>query len=135
MGRHRQRHCLTRGALRLFERPSLKLPPHLLGRLVLAQSDVNRVTQEVVCSPGQIGDLGDKLRLDRRPSRRRAGTSAVLLEPGGNASGYGAPPGNVIAIRNRRAWTSISRHPGLVPRSDDRSRLNADHSLRTIERR
>ena len=40
------------------------LPPNIIGRLVLAQADVNRVSQEVVGRPGQIGDLGDKLRLD-----------------------------------------------------------------------
>jgi hypothetical protein len=37
--------------------------PHLRRRLVLAQPDVNRVPQEVVSRPGQIGDLGDQLRL------------------------------------------------------------------------
>ena len=42
---------------------------------VLAKSDVNRVSQQVVGRPGQIGDLGDKLRLDpmhAREHKRRA---------------------------------------------------------------
>jgi hypothetical protein len=34
------------------------------SRRVLAEADVNRVTQETVGRPGQIGDLRDKLRLD-----------------------------------------------------------------------
>jgi hypothetical protein len=45
------------------------LAPHLIGRLVLAQSDVNRVPQKVVGGPGQIGDLGDELWLDPMNAR------------------------------------------------------------------
>ena len=50
--------------LRLIGGSPLTLAPDLLGRLVLAQPDVNRMPEEVVSGPGQIGDLGDKLRLD-----------------------------------------------------------------------
>jgi hypothetical protein len=42
----------------------LARPPNLLGWLVFPQADVNRVSQEIVGRPGQIGDLGDKLGLD-----------------------------------------------------------------------
>jgi hypothetical protein len=40
------------------------LSPHLTGRLVLPQPDVNRVPQQIVGRPGQKGDLSDKLRFD-----------------------------------------------------------------------
>jgi hypothetical protein len=46
------------------------LPPHLLRWLVLAQPNINRVTQEVVGRPRQIGDLGDKFRLDPMHARQ-----------------------------------------------------------------
>jgi hypothetical protein len=39
----------------------LPLAPNLIGRLVFAQPDINRVSQEVVGRPSQIGDLGDNL--------------------------------------------------------------------------
>jgi hypothetical protein len=42
---------------------------HLVGRLVFPQPDVNRVPQEAVGRPGQIGDLDDQLRLERSQSR------------------------------------------------------------------
>jgi hypothetical protein len=57
---------------------ALSLPPYLIGRLVLAETDVNRVAQEVVGRPCQKGDLGDKFRLDpmnARQHKRRAETS------------------------------------------------------------
>ena len=41
----------------------------------MAQPDIDRVAQEVVGRPGQIGDLDDKLRLDpvhARKNERRA---------------------------------------------------------------
>ena len=56
---------------------TLALPPYLIGRLVLAETDVNRMAQEVVGRPCQIGDLGDKFRLDpmnARQHKRRAET-------------------------------------------------------------
>jgi hypothetical protein len=47
---------------------------HLIGRLVLAEADVNGVTQEAIGGPSQIGDLGDKLWLDpMRGDPRAAG--------------------------------------------------------------
>ena len=39
-------------------------PLHLVCRLVRAEVDVNRVPQEIVDGPGQIGDLRDEPRLD-----------------------------------------------------------------------
>ena len=54
---------------------SYSFSPHLNGRLVVAQSDVNRVTQEAIGGPGQIGDLANQLRLDpmhARKNKRRA---------------------------------------------------------------
>jgi hypothetical protein len=45
-------------------RRPLSLTPNLLRRLVLPEANVNRVPQEVVGRPGQIGDLDDKLGLD-----------------------------------------------------------------------
>jgi hypothetical protein len=39
-------------------------PSDICRRLVLAKPDINRMSQEVVRRPGQIGDLGDELRLD-----------------------------------------------------------------------
>jgi hypothetical protein len=57
-----------------YDRVILALSPHLIGWLVLPQSHVNRVPQEVVGRPGQVRDLGDKLRLDpvhpRKDERR-----------------------------------------------------------------
>jgi hypothetical protein len=38
--------------------------PHLVGRLILAKPNIDRMTQEVVGRPGQIGDLPDELWLD-----------------------------------------------------------------------
>jgi hypothetical protein len=43
---------------------SCRFSPHPVRRLVFPQPDVNRVSQEVVGRPSQIGDLSDKLRLD-----------------------------------------------------------------------
>jgi len=42
----------------------LTLATDLTRRLVLAQTHVNRVSQEVVGRPSQIRDLHDELRLD-----------------------------------------------------------------------
>jgi hypothetical protein len=42
----------------------LTLAPHLVGGLVLAESDVNCVSQKVIGRPSQIGDLHEKLGLD-----------------------------------------------------------------------
>jgi hypothetical protein len=39
-------------------------PSHLRRRLVRSEPDVNRLPQETVGGPSQIGDLGDELRLD-----------------------------------------------------------------------
>jgi hypothetical protein len=39
-------------------------PSLLVRRLVLAETDVNRVPQEIVDGPGQVGDLRDEPRLD-----------------------------------------------------------------------
>jgi hypothetical protein len=52
--------------------PSLQLTltPHLIGRLILPQPHIDRVPQEVVGGPGQIGDLSDQLRLDPMDSRK-----------------------------------------------------------------
>ena len=47
-------------------------PPDLRRRLVLPQPDVNRVSQQVVGRPGQIGYLGHKLRLDPGRGTRQA---------------------------------------------------------------
>ena len=44
--------------------PGLALAPHLGGRLVFPQPDIDRVAKQTVPRPGKIGDLGDKLRLD-----------------------------------------------------------------------
>jgi hypothetical protein len=38
----------------------LALASHLLGGLVPAEADIDRVSQEVVGRPGQIGDNGDE---------------------------------------------------------------------------
>ena len=47
-----------------YDRVILALSPHLIGWLVLPQSHVNRVPQEVVGRPCEVGDLSDELRLD-----------------------------------------------------------------------
>jgi hypothetical protein len=48
---------------------SLLLPPHLIGRLIFPQSDIDGVSQQIVRGPGQIGDLNDELRLDPMDAR------------------------------------------------------------------
>src|SRR5271170_3144932 len=55
-------------------------PPDLRRWLVRAEADVNRVTQEAVCRPGQIGDLGDERRLDPKNERRAEASAAGLWE-------------------------------------------------------
>jgi hypothetical protein len=64
---------------------------HLIGRLVLAKPDVNRVSQEVVGRPGQIGDLGDKLQLDPMNTDMTSGEPKRVLRGGSTLRG-GAPP-------------------------------------------
>jgi hypothetical protein len=58
--------------------PSLALTSDLIRGLVIAQAHVDRVAQEIVGRPSQIGDLGDQLWLDpmnARKNKRRAETS------------------------------------------------------------
>jgi hypothetical protein len=50
--------------------PVLTLTPHLVGRLVFPEPDVNRMAQEAVGRPGQKSDLGNKVRLDPMYSRK-----------------------------------------------------------------
>jgi hypothetical protein len=63
-------------------------PPHLIGRLVLPEADIDRVSQEVVGPPGQVGDLGDQLRLDpvhsREDQRRSEARGGEALRPSGS---------------------------------------------------
>jgi hypothetical protein len=47
--------------------------PDIRRRLVLAQPDVNRMSQEVVGRPGQVCDLGNKLWLDQCTRERTSG--------------------------------------------------------------
>ena len=44
--------------------------PDIRRQLVLPEAGVNRVPQEAIGRPGQIGDLGDNLRLDPVHSRK-----------------------------------------------------------------
>jgi hypothetical protein len=37
---------------------------YIARRLILAQADIDRVSQEIVGRPSQIGDLADQLRLN-----------------------------------------------------------------------
>ena len=56
----------------------LSFPPHLVGRLILPQPDIDRLPHQVVGRPGEIGDLGHELWFDpvntgqdeRRPEAR-----------------------------------------------------------------
>ena len=59
-------------------RVSLLLAPHLLSGLVLPQPDINRLPQQIVGGPGQIGDLGDKLRLDPITPTKQAVIESAL---------------------------------------------------------
>jgi hypothetical protein len=47
----------------------LPLAPHLIGRFVLAQPDIDRLPQQIVGGPGQVGDLGHKGRKVERMNR------------------------------------------------------------------
>jgi hypothetical protein len=47
-------------SLRLFR----ILAPHVLGRLVFPQPDVDRLPQQAVVGPGQVAYLGDELWLN-----------------------------------------------------------------------
>jgi hypothetical protein len=53
----------------LTKRRVVSLPPHLIGRLILAQPDIDRVPEQIVRRPSQIGDLGDELWLDPMDKR------------------------------------------------------------------
>ena len=66
---------------------SLSLPPHPAGRFVLPQSDVNRVAQEVVGGPCQIGDLSHQLRLNPVPRERTSGEPKRVRRGGGTLRG------------------------------------------------
>jgi hypothetical protein len=55
-------------------------PPNVRRAFVLAKPNIDRVPQEAIGRPGQIGDLGDKLRLDPvhpRKNERRAEARAA----------------------------------------------------------
>ena len=69
---------------RQHERESLPrdFPPNLIGRFIFSQPDVNRVTQEAVRSPGQIGDLSHKRRLDPVHPRENEGDPKRVLRGG-----------------------------------------------------
>jgi hypothetical protein len=72
------RQCLWAKSLRLLRQltrvkiheEKLIFTPYLIGRLVLPQPDVNRVTKQIFDCPGQIGDLRDQLGLDPVDSRQ-----------------------------------------------------------------
>lgn len=66
---------------------SRNLPSHLVGQLVLAEADVNCVTQEAVARPVQIGELGDQLRLDQWTRERTSGYPKRVLRGGGTLRG------------------------------------------------
>jgi hypothetical protein len=66
---------------------SHSFPPHLVGRFVLAEPDINRVSQEIVGRPGQMGDLGDKLRLDPMDAKRTSGDPKRVERGGGTLKG------------------------------------------------
>ena len=57
------RRVHTRGFCVLFA-------PHLLRRLIFAEADIDRMSQEAVGRPGQISDLGNDLRLDPMNARQ-----------------------------------------------------------------
>jgi hypothetical protein len=68
------------------------LPPNLSRKLILAKADVNRVPQEVVSRPSQIGDLRDKLRLDPMhagKNERRAEAGLARRQDGQRRFGTG----------------------------------------------
>jgi hypothetical protein len=71
--------------LRSYERGSLT--PHLVGRLVPAEPDIDRVSQEVVGRPGQIGDLRDELRLDPWTRESTSGDPKRVERGGGTLRG------------------------------------------------
>jgi hypothetical protein len=54
---------------------------HLIGRLVFPQPDVNRVAQQIVGRPGQIGNLGDELRFDPMDAGQNKRRAEVLSLP------------------------------------------------------
>jgi hypothetical protein len=70
LGRTRREGALRRPFYSLALLAACSLSPHLVGRLVLAQADVNRVPQEVVGRPGQIRDLGNQPWLDPTNAKR-----------------------------------------------------------------
>jgi hypothetical protein len=71
------RHGPPNGAPSLDRSPPVfaLLAPYLGGWFVLSQPDIDRLTQQVVSRPGQIGDLGHKLRLDPMNAGQNEGRS------------------------------------------------------------
>jgi len=87
-------------------------PPDLRRWLVRAEADVNRVTQEVVGRPGQIGDLGDELRLDPMNAGRTSGEPKRVLRGGGRLRG------DVLRAKGSQATPQIGEHLHGHPSAD-----------------
>jgi hypothetical protein len=104
--------------------------PHLLCWLVLAQPHVNRLPQEPIACPSQIGDLGDQLRLDPMDAGRNERRSETSLprrkniekrlgarsRPNVNATMALHAPPRWHTSRWPRRWSPGSRFPPLRAR-------------------
>jgi hypothetical protein len=60
-------------------------PSNLHRPIVRPQPNIDRLTQQVVSRPGQIGDLGDKLGLDPMDAGERTRGDPKRVERGGGA--------------------------------------------------
>jgi hypothetical protein len=110
---------------------------HLVGRLVLSKANVNRVSQEVVRRPGQIGYLDNKLRLDPMDAREHEGRAETgfarrqdvqrrgfcgLAGPGGAAdrqAPYRHPRADAAGVNELAGVVIVSRQerPEMRPRA------------------
>ena len=91
-------------SLPLFTRFSpLTFAAHLFGRLVFPEPDIDRLWQQVVGGPGQIGNFGNKFWLDPVDADRTSGEPKRVERGGGTLkSDFGRANGS----RRRRRFLS-----------------------------
>ena len=99
----------SRDASAFADAKATPLPSHLVGRLVRSEPDINRLPQEPIPGPRQIGDLGDQLRLNPMHSGRTSGDPKRVLRGGGALSGDVARANG--SSRRRKSASTLSGMP------------------------